>query len=208
MVVVAAGDRRAAVVAADIRGARTVVVVPGGATAHVTGDPGALADADVIVAADEDALAWMERAWARGRAPGAAVLALVAGNDALARLARLGARGAGALPPHASPEQVAAAIGAVRAGLLVQVPSSAVSPPAPAADARARSAMEIEPLTGRERDVLALLALGARNRTIAQRLGISEHTVKFHLASILGKLGASTRTQAVREAMRRGLVTM
>jgi DNA-binding CsgD family transcriptional regulator len=71
-----------------------------------------------------------------------------------------------------------------------------------------RSVPEIEPLTGRERDVLALLALGARNRTIAQRLGISEHTVKFHLASILGKLGASTRTQAVREAMRRGLVTM
>jgi DNA-binding NarL/FixJ family response regulator len=64
----------------------------------------------------------------------------------------------------------------------------------------------IEELTGRERDVLALVADGCPNRDIAMRLGISEHTVKFHLASIFGKLGVSTRTQAVRRALDRGLI--
>ena len=59
----------------------------------------------------------------------------------------------------------------------------------------------VEELTAREREVLALLADGRANRHIASRLGISEHTVKFHLASIFGKLGVSTRTQAVRRAL-------
>ena len=56
----------------------------------------------------------------------------------------------------------------------------------------------IEQLTPREREVLALAADGLSNREIAAELGISEHTVKFHLASVFGKLGASSRTEAVR----------
>ena len=64
----------------------------------------------------------------------------------------------------------------------------------------------VESLTARERDVLQLLAEGMANRAIASALGISEHTVKFHLASIFGKLGASTRTEAVRRGLRRGLI--
>lgn len=64
----------------------------------------------------------------------------------------------------------------------------------------------IEELTARERDVLALVADGRPNREIAMRLGISVHTVKFHLASIFGKLGVSTRTQAVRRALDWGLI--
>jgi DNA-binding NarL/FixJ family response regulator len=64
-----------------------------------------------------------------------------------------------------------------------------------------------EPLTPREIEVLELLAEGLPNRAIADRLGISDQTVKFHVASIAGKLGAANRTDAVRRAVRRGLIT-
>ena len=65
-----------------------------------------------------------------------------------------------------------------------------------------------EPLTPRERDVLELVALGLSNHAIAARLGISDHTVKFHLASIFGKLDVTTRTGAVRRGLTRGLITV
>jgi DNA-binding NarL/FixJ family response regulator len=65
-----------------------------------------------------------------------------------------------------------------------------------------------EALTPREVEVLELLAEGLPNREIARRLGISDQTVKFHVASISGKLGAANRTDAVRRAVRRGLVTL
>jgi DNA-binding NarL/FixJ family response regulator len=66
----------------------------------------------------------------------------------------------------------------------------------------------VEDLTPREREVLALVADGLSNKAIAGRLGVSDETVKFHLASIFGKLGASNRTDAVSQALRRGLVPL
>ena len=66
----------------------------------------------------------------------------------------------------------------------------------------------VEPLTSREIQVLERLAEGLPNKAIAARLGISDQTVKFHVASIAGKLGAHNRTDAVRRAVRRGLVTL
>ena len=65
-----------------------------------------------------------------------------------------------------------------------------------------------EPLSPREREVLELVAEGLPNKAIAARLGISDQTVKFHVASISGKLGAANRTEAVRLAIRRGLITI
>ena len=65
-----------------------------------------------------------------------------------------------------------------------------------------------EPLTDREIGVLALMAEGAANKEIAARLGISEHTVKFHVSSILNKLGAATRTEAVTRGYKEGLIIM
>jgi DNA-binding NarL/FixJ family response regulator len=65
-----------------------------------------------------------------------------------------------------------------------------------------------EPLTAREREVLGLLAGGLPNKAIAARLGISDQTVKAHVAAICGKLGALNRTDAVRRAIRRGLVAV
>jgi DNA-binding NarL/FixJ family response regulator len=65
-----------------------------------------------------------------------------------------------------------------------------------------------EGLTARETQVLELMAEGLPNKSIAARLGISDQTVKFHVASIAGKLGAANRTDAVRLALRRGLITI
>jgi DNA-binding NarL/FixJ family response regulator len=65
-----------------------------------------------------------------------------------------------------------------------------------------------DPLTPREIEVLEQLVEGLSNKTIASRLGISDQTVKFHVAAICGKLGAANRTDAVRRAIRRGLVTV
>lgn len=65
-----------------------------------------------------------------------------------------------------------------------------------------------EPLTPREIQVLELLAEGLPNKAIAGRLRISDQTVKFHVSSIAGKLGAANRTDAVRRAVRRGLITL
>jgi len=65
-----------------------------------------------------------------------------------------------------------------------------------------------EPLTAREREVLALVAEGLPNKAIAASLGISDQTVKFHVAAIIGKLGAANRTDAVRRAVRQGLVVI
>jgi DNA-binding NarL/FixJ family response regulator len=67
---------------------------------------------------------------------------------------------------------------------------------------------ELDPLTPRELEVLDLLAEGLSNKRIAQRLGISDQTVKFHVAAICGKLGAVNRTDAVRRAIRRGIVAI
>jgi DNA-binding NarL/FixJ family response regulator len=64
----------------------------------------------------------------------------------------------------------------------------------------------LEPLTEREQDVLALMAQGLQNKEIAARLTISERTVKFHVSSVLAKLGAGNRTEAVHIARQRGLV--
>jgi DNA-binding NarL/FixJ family response regulator len=66
----------------------------------------------------------------------------------------------------------------------------------------------VEPLTVREIEVLERLAEGLSNKAIAAQLGISDQTVKFHVAAITGKLGVTNRTEAVRQALRRGLVAL
>jgi len=66
----------------------------------------------------------------------------------------------------------------------------------------------IEPLTAREQDVLEHIATGLSNREIATVLNISEHTVKFHVSAVLGKLGVTSRAAAIRHGVRRGLVTL
>jgi len=114
------------------------------------------------------------------------------------------------LPNDTSPNQLAAALHAAACGLLVlhpaQIPAR-VGNGFSAGSARTNSLEELtEPLTPRESEVLQMLASGLGNKEIAAKLNISEHTVKFHVAAILGKLGAGTRTEAVTLGIRRGLV--
>jgi len=71
-----------------------------------------------------------------------------------------------------------------------------------------QAATETSALTPREMEVLRLMAEGAANKTIAWKLDISEHTVKFHVASIFAKLNAGTRTEAVTQGVRRGLILL
>ncbi len=73
---------------------------------------------------------------------------------------------------------------------------------------RPQAAAPVEPLTPRELEVLSLLSEGLSNKAIAQRLGISEHTAKFHVNAILGKLGAESRAEAIVKAARLGLVVL
>jgi DNA-binding NarL/FixJ family response regulator len=112
------------------------------------------------------------------------------------------------LPREISTQQLQAALQAVAAGLIVVHPAEASM----LMQAPTSSATEIvpftQPLTNREREVLQMLATGLGNKEIAARLVISDHTAKFHVASILGKLGASTRTEAVAIGIRHGLILL
>ena len=112
------------------------------------------------------------------------------------------------LPGNISPDELIAGLEAAAAGLIVLHPAE-VDRMFPAAEPASSPLAElIEPLTPRESEVLQMLASGLANKEIAARLAISEHTVKFHVASILGKLGAASRTEAVSLGIRRGLVLL
>lgn len=106
----------------------------------------------------------------------------------------------GILPPEASAEELIAAIHAISQGLIVGSPALLFeSEDAP---------LERGPLTERETEVLGLLAKGLANKQIAASLGISEHTVKFHVSSIYAKLNVTNRAEAVREGLRGGWIAL
>ena len=109
----------------------------------------------------------------------------------------------------ATVEQLGRAIAALAAGLTV-LPGELLQSEASAADAFPRRQPErrVEPLTPREREVLELIAEGLSNRAIAVELGISEHTVKFHVGSLLAKFGATTRAEVIALAIRNGLLAL
>jgi DNA-binding NarL/FixJ family response regulator len=134
-------------------------------------------------------------------AAGVPVVAIVDGSEQAAAALRAEARGL--VQRGADGPTLGAALTAAAAGLVVLEPSLA--------DEWLRQpgrATGDEPLTPREREVLALLAEGIGNKAIAARLGISEHTAKFHVNAILAKLGAGSRAEAIVLAARQGLVVL
>jgi two-component system, NarL family, response regulator YdfI len=118
---------------------------------------------------------------------------------------RLGVRAL--LSRDASAAEILAAVEAAASGMAVIDPREletllASNAPAPV------SSSEAHTLTARELEVLRMMAEGAANKTIAWKLGISDHTVKFHVASILAKLNAGSRTEAVTVGVRKGLILL
>jgi len=123
----------------------------------------------------------------------------------ISRLLRSGVRAI--LSRESDPDDVLSAIYASYDGLVLLSTPTAESLAALFGDQPLEVEGELsEEITSRETDVLRMLAQGLVNKDIAARLGISEHTVKFHISSILDKLGASTRTEAVTLGIRRGLI--
>jgi DNA-binding NarL/FixJ family response regulator/signal transduction histidine kinase len=134
-------------------------------------------------------------------APGATptrvlVMTTFAQDETVFQAVRLGARGY--LLKDASAAELQAAIATVAAGGTLLTPA--------AAGLLAERLHRPDALTAREREVLGLVAEGLRNKEIAARLGASEKTVQFHIANLFGKLGAQSRTEAVRMARERGLL--
>ncbi|MEO7039426.1 MAG: response regulator transcription factor, partial [Candidatus Elarobacter sp.] len=136
---------------------------------------------------------------------GAATIILLDDPHAGLAAAALRTGASAVLARQADARELLAAIEGVCAGLIV-LDSAARDAALPIA---LRTAVPpVEPLTERERQVLAMLASGLSNRRIAERLAISENTIKAHVAAILAKLGATTRTEAVTLGLRLGLVLL
>ena len=133
------------------------------------------------------------------------LLTEVSNARSISHLLRSGVRAI--LSRESDPDDVVSAIYAAYDGLVLLNTPTAESLAAVFGEKLSEGEDELsEEITSRETDVLRMLAEGLVNKDIAARLGISEHTVKFHISSILDKLGASTRTEAVMLGIRRGLI--
>jgi DNA-binding NarL/FixJ family response regulator len=132
---------------------------------------------------------------------------LTDGMDAALEALRSGARAV--LPRNAAASEIVAAIRAAAAGLMVLTPAAFESlAPQSLLHASAKSSHPAAQLTARETEILRMLAEGYGNKTIAWKLSISEHTVKFHVSSIFQKLNVSSRTEATTVGARLGLIML
>lgn len=157
---------------------------------------GILLDAGPAGARELDAIAALDEA-------GFPVVVLTAEPGQLSELLAAGA--SAVLPTDADAETLTAAVHAAWRGLLV-IPRTEAPALVPAAEPASTITRPAESLTARELEVLSGMAGGLTNRQIALRLRISEHTVKFHAAAILGKLGARSRAEAVARGMQLGVI--
>ena len=140
------------------------------------------------------------------RQPPVLLLLEQATQNKVNRAIQLGIRGV--LPADVAAVQLISAVVAVAKGLVVLPPGELALAAASTRTRNGGAAELFEPLTPREKEVLQMLASGLGNKQIAAYLKISEHTAKFHVASILSKLGASSRTEAVSMGLRRGLILL
>jgi NarL family two-component system response regulator YdfI len=204
VLVIAGSGRLAAVIEAMLGGHpgwRVVVGAPA-ELAHVVDD---LEPASVVMALPPPAAASALRTLgSRSRIPPVILLAAEPHGAWTVQSRRAGVRGV--LRDDATAEELIAAVAAAMAGLVVLHPAALIA--RPAGMAGSPRASEGTGLTPRELEILEMMAEGMSNRRIAVRLGISGYTVKFHVASVLGKLGAASRTEAVTLGLRQGLISL
>ena len=188
-------------------GLRSMLAPVEGSEVEVVGEAGSIsaaepvpADVDVVLVAGEEGSDF----FSGDDEEGPAILVLSEDEGAVLGSGPPSPRGWGVVSPDASPEELAAAIIAVAYGLvvlqrgmtgrLIEAPAAVDQPP--------------EPLTGREGEMLEAIGRGLSNKMIARELHISEHTVKFHVSSLYAKLGVSSRTEAIGQGARRGLISL
>ena len=153
-------------------------------------------EADVVITSASHSTLLINSA---GDSPSAAVLLLSDDPPNIRDLARF-SHAWGILPTDASPEELSAAVHALSQGLVVGTPALLFE--------SENEPISQGPLTERESEVLGLLSRGLANKQIAATLGISEHTVKFHVSSIYTKLHVTNRTEAMREGLRGGWIVL
>ena len=138
-----------------------------------------------------------------------AILYLTDDVDSVRSLLNSKVRTWGVLSAEATADELVAGVLAVGEGLWVGAPSLVAElMRLPRGGESSSEDSLIDPLTAREKEVLQLMAQGLANKQIALSLGISEHTVKFHLSSLYAKLGVSSRTEAVRRGIELGLISL
>ena len=166
-------------------------------------------DLDVVLSGEVPAGEHWADWQARPRRP--AWIVFPAKADEQKSLEALGAGASAVLPRSADPAEIVAAIRALAAGFVVlerSLLAALLDKSGAAAEPSNRDADGNPRLTAREVEVLAAMADGASNKEIARRLNISFHTVKFHVAAILDKLEADSRTEAVVKASQLGIVML
>jgi DNA-binding NarL/FixJ family response regulator len=183
-------------------------VVVGEASALDRDQPAAFVDVDAFLLAD----AAQTHALAAVLTPDRSQSVVLIANDiqALPALRTLAVHGWGIAHADASAAELSATIRAVSQGLVVlpaALAAEALTPQSPANSVAEPAELE-QPLTPREIEVLERVSRGLPSKLIAQRLEVSESTIKFHLSSIYAKLGVASRTEAVSRAARLGLITL
>lgn len=205
MVIAASPERRAALAAMATQAAH----------ARITSSPGISLERTFQVAADlilvdveTDALSSAVLRMAEALPGGTGIITLADNPDSDWVTAALRAGVNAILARDVTQDELRLAILAAEAGLLLLHPSSAQNLGRQSLTRTHDSSLPGEALTVREQQVLNLVSEGLANKEIAVRLNISEHTVKFHLSAILGKLGAASRTEAVSQGIRKGYVAI
>jgi len=184
------------------------VVAEAGSPGEVLGD---IEGADILVIANQDMWSPSGSEGLRQISENTGILFLVeAESESLPDPQVMPPAAWGIISLDSTAEEILAAVRALKEGLLGGAPEF-VSLARAERDGLEKVRLDrsqVEMLTEREAEVLQLLAQGLANKQIALELGISEHTVKFHISSIYAKLGVASRTEAVREGVQRGLVTL